>query len=122
MDTGEFKTLDPASNPAQQTSPAALFMAFRDNKPVGRLAAIASGTENVVEGRFGWYDVIDELEVSRQLFDTAKAWLREKGATEISGPLGFTNLDRAGLLTFGYEEIHTFAERKRRQAEPLVLS
>jgi GNAT superfamily N-acetyltransferase len=84
-------------------------MAFRQGNPVGRIAAIASGSEQGVEGRFGWFDVVDDLEVARSLFDAAKAWLRERGASEIIGPLGFTNLDRAGLLISGYDELATTA-------------
>lgn len=109
MDRGEMQTLDPARNPAQTDSPAMLFMAYKDSRPVGRLAAIALQGREGVEGRFGWYDVIDDLTVSKALFTVAEQWLREKGAKQIKGPMGFTNLDKAGMLTYGFNELATIA-------------
>ena len=109
MNTSEKQTLDPALNPAQAHSPAALFMAYKHNKPAGRIAAIALGGSHGVEGRFGWYDVIDDFEVSKLLIATAEQWLREKGAKQVKGPMGFTNLDKAGMLTFGFDELPTIS-------------
>ena len=107
--SGELKTLDPRLNPAQKTAPVALFIAERDGKQVGRIAAIAHHSESGVEGRFGWYDVIDDLGVSRSLFEVAERWLRDQGATQVKGPMGFTNLDKAGMLTFGFDELPTIS-------------
>jgi hypothetical protein len=109
LDKNEMKTLSPELNPAHASAPAALFIAYNDNKAVGRIAAIACKGRNGVEGRFGWYDVIDDVEVSRSLFAQAEQWLRSKGSLQVKGPMGFTNLDRAGMLTFGYDELPTIA-------------
>lgn len=105
----EVDVLNPAVNPAQLHAPTALFMAFKGKEPVGRIAAIANSINGTLEGRFGWFDVIDDVEVSKVLFETAGTWLREKGATAIRGPMGFTNLDKAGMLTFGFDELPTIA-------------
>src|SRR5690606_33804708 len=68
----EIEILSPETNPAQANAPTALFMAFDKRKPVGRIAAIAHTVERNVEGRFGWFDAIDEPEVSKALFDAAE--------------------------------------------------
>jgi hypothetical protein len=109
LNSSERQTLDPLKNPAQANAPSALFLAYIKDRPVGRLAVIALKGQRGVEGRFGWFDVIDDPEVSKSLFVSAEQWLRENGATFIKGPMGFTNLDKAGMLTFGFNELPTIA-------------
>lgn len=106
---GEMQTLDPATNPAHHLAETALWIAYKNGKPAGRLAAIALRTVTGTEGRFGWFDVVDDLEVSRALFDTAGEWLRSRGADQIKGPMGYTNLDKAGMLIAGFDELPTIA-------------
>lgn len=59
--------------------------------------------------RFGWIDFIDDLEVSRALIDTVKAWGKERGMNEIEGPLGFTDMDAEGMLIEGFDQLSTMA-------------
>ena len=84
------------------------FIAFRDDRMVGRVAAIINHRANErwqrQQVRFGWFDFVDDPEVSRALISTVEAWGRERGMTEIAGPLGFTDMDREGLLIEGFDE------------------
>ena len=88
-------------------------MAFRDGKPVGRITGIINSLVNERSGRndvrFGFTDFIDDNEVADALFDTLARWGRDNGMTSIVGPMGFTDLDHEGMLTFGFEELGTMA-------------
>ena len=102
----EFKALGP-DNPSLSFCERELYLAFREGKVVGRVAAILNKKanekwkENTV--RFGWIDFIEDFEVAKALIDTVTAWARSKGANKLKGPLGFTDMDREGLLVEGFE-------------------
>ena len=102
---------NPAENPAFNYSEAKQFLAERDGKIVGRIAVMINHKEEKELGiskvRFGWLDFIDDLEVSKLLIDTAVNYAREKGIKKIEGPMGFTNLDKSGMLTMGFDKIAT---------------
>ncbi len=59
--------------------------------------------------RFGWLDFIDDQRVSELLLGAVEAWAREKGLKAVHGPLGFTDLDREGMLIEGFDELATLA-------------
>ena len=109
----EIATLDSKVNPAFDHCESAYFMAYRDGKAVGRIAAMINKQVNEKEhsrqARFGFVDFIDDAEVSKALFDTAEQWAKEKGMDNIVGPLGFTDLDNEGMLINGFEELGTMA-------------
>lgn len=109
----DIEALSPDKNPAFDFCEAAYFMAYRDGKPVGRIAAIINSQVNRNSGskicRFGFMDFVDDVEVSRALFDAAEDWGRRKGMNKMVGPLGFTDMDREGLLVEGFEELSTMA-------------
>ena len=109
----DTNTLSPKKNPAFDFCEAQAFMAYRDGKPVGRIAGIINHKVNGRTGRkdlrFGFVDFIDDPEVSQALFDAVSRWGRDKGMTSIVGPLGFTDMDQEGMLTFGYDEVGTMA-------------
>ncbi len=106
-------TLDHKRNPAFEFCEAEFFLAMRDGKIVGRVAAIinrrANEKWNINAVRFGWIDFIDDQEVSKVLLDTVEQWGRERGMSEIQGPLGFTDLDPEGMLIEGFDRISTMA-------------
>lgn len=106
-------TLDPKRNAAFEFCEAEYFLAIRDGKIVGRVAAIINRRANekwdIKAVRFGWIDFIDDIEVSKALLDKVEQWGRERGMTEIQGPLGFTDLDAEGMLIEGYDRISTMA-------------
>ncbi len=106
-------TFSPAKNAAFEFCEADYFLALRDGKIVGRVAAIinrrANETWNRRTVRFGWIDFVDDIEVSRALIETVKAWGRDRGMTEMEGPLGFTDMDAEGMLVEGFDQLSTMA-------------
>ena len=98
-------------NPALQYSEAAQFLAYRGKNIVGRIAVMINHKEEKDLGirkvRFGWLDFIDDIEVSKALIDTAIEYAKSKGISKIEGPMGFTNLDKAGMLTKGFDKLAT---------------
>ncbi len=109
----EIATLTPGKNPAFDFCKAKSWMAFRDGVPVGRITGIINNVVNERTGkkdlRFGFVDFIDDEEVVDALFNTLAQWGREQGLTHMVGPMGFTDMDHEGFLTFGYDELGTMA-------------
>ncbi|MEC3874632.1 GNAT family N-acetyltransferase [Chryseobacterium salviniae] len=107
----EISIWNPAENPAMQYSEAKQFLAFKDTTIVGRIAVMINHKEERELGirkvRFGWIDFIDDREVSKALIDTVIAYAKEKSIKKIEGPMGFTNLDKAGMLTMGFDKLAT---------------
>lgn len=108
-----LNTFSPQRNAAFEFCEADYFMAYRDGKAVGRVAAIINRRANETWGRkvvrFGWIDFTDDEEVSRALIDTVRQWGRERGMEEIEGPLGFTDMDAEGMLVEGFDQLSTMA-------------
>lgn len=108
-----LNTFSPKKNAAFEFCEADYFLALRDGKIVGRVAAIinrrANETWNRKTVRFGWIDFVDDMEVSAALIDTVKQWGKERGMTEIEGPLGFTDMDAEGMLVEGFDQLSTMA-------------
>lgn len=111
--TDEVNTLRKDKNAAFDFCEAEYFLAYKDGKLVGRVAAIINSRANErwqrKSVRFGWIDFIDDIEVSRALIDTVKAWGKERGMNEIEGPLGFTDMDAEGMLVEGFDQLSTMA-------------
>lgn len=107
----EIETIDPDLNPVYQNANASFFLAYQDEKIVGRIAAIINWIEvkeiKKSKVRFGWFDVIDNINVSKSLIDCVIKFGKDHNLESIEGPLGFSNLDKAGLLIKGYEEQNT---------------
>ena len=108
-----FNTLSRKRNAAFEFCEADYFLAYRNGKVVGRIAALINHRANEKwkskSARFGWVDFIDDNEVVDALFATAEGWARERGMTEIKGPLGFTDFDREGMLIEGFDRLGTMA-------------
>lgn len=102
---------NPDQNPALKHSEAQQFLAYKDNNLVGRIAVIMNNKDVETNGeqkiRFGWIDFIDDLEVSRALIQTAIDYAKSKNIETVEGPMGFTNLDKAGMLTMGFDQLAT---------------
>ncbi len=114
LESGEMELLDSKTNPSLDFCELQCFLAYNQNgKVVGRIAGIinrkANETWGKKEGRFGFFDVVDDFEVASALINTAEQWAKERGMTAIVGPMGFTNMDEEGLLIEGYEELGTMA-------------
>ena len=109
----QIATLDPDSNPASDFCESQSFMAFDNGEPVGTITAIINRASNAKTGlkqmRFGFMDFIDNAEVVDALFDAVTEWGKERGMTEMVGPVGFTDLDPEGMLIEGFDEMGTMA-------------
>ena len=109
----QMDTLDQKKGAAQEFCDSVLYMAYKDGKPVGRVAAIvnhkANEQWNHKEVRFGWYDFIDDREVSKALMDKVEEFGREHGMESVVGPLGFTDFDPEGMLIDGFDRVSTMA-------------
>ena len=107
----EMATLRSDKNPSFECCEAAYFLAYREGKIVGRVAAIinrrANERWNCHQVRFGWFDFIDDIEVSTALLKAVEDWGRERGMSEIAGPLGFIDTDREGMLVEGFDQLST---------------
>ena len=107
------ETLNPRKNPAYEFCEAAMYLAYKDGELAGRVAAIvnhkANKDWNHDEVRFGWFDFIDDREVSKALLDEVAAFGRERGMKAILGPLGFTDFDPEGMLVEGFEYLSSMA-------------
>ena len=103
--------VDPKTGKKRGFCEAAYFMALRDGKMVGRVAAIINHRANEHwkehHVRFGWIDFIDDIRVTEALLNTVEQWGRERGMNVIVGPLGFTDMDLEGMLTDGYDQLST---------------
>ena len=113
LHSDEINTLSKDKNPAFDFCMAQYFLAYKDGKVVGRVAAIINEKANKRWGqsrvRFGWIDFIDDIEVSRALLNAVEEWGREHGMKEVVGPLGFTDMDPEGMLTWGFDQLGTQA-------------
>lgn len=107
----EIKIWSTKENPALQYSEAKQFLAYQNNKIVGRIALIINYKEErelgIKKVRFGWIDFIDDEKVSQALIGKAVEYAKEKNIGKIEGPMGFTNLDKAGMLTLGFDKLAT---------------
>ena len=111
--TDEYHTFRKDRNPAFVFCEAEYWLALRDGKVVGRVAGIVN--HRYVEkwgnkyARFGWIEFVDDFEVAEALIRTVEDWARTKGMTAVAGPLGFTDLDKEGMLVEGFDELGTMA-------------
>ncbi|KGF43268.1 hypothetical protein HMPREF2139_00340 [Prevotella denticola DNF00960] len=109
----ELNTLSKDRNAAFDFCEAEYYLAMKDGKVVGRVAAIINHKANEKwkkkDVRFGWIDFIDDLDVSYALFQAVEDYGRQKGMEDIVGPLGFTDMDPEGMLTWGFDRLGTMA-------------
>ena len=107
----DYNTFDPKKNGAFDFCQAQMFLAYKEGKVAGRVMAIinnrANETWKVKQVRYGWIDFINDEEVAKALLDAVAAWGKERGMTDIAGPLGFTDFDPEGMLVEGFERVAT---------------
>ena len=113
MPFDDLNTLDKEKNGAFDFCEAEYYLAYKNGILVGRVAAIVNHKANeswkVNQVRFGWFDFIDDIEVSSALLDAVIAFGKERGMTQIVGPLGFTDFDPEGMLVEGFDRVSTMA-------------
>ena len=108
-----LNTFSKTKNAAFEFCEADYFLAYKEGRLVGRIAAIinhkANDTWGKKEVRFGWVDFVDDAEVSQALFDAVAEWGHQRGMTHLQGPLGFTDFDAEGMLVEGFDQLSTMA-------------
>ena len=113
MPLDDLNTLSPDKNAAFEFSKAECYLAYKGDEVVGRVTAIintkANEAWNVNQVRFGWFDFIDDIEVSKALLDAVVEFGKKHGMTQVVGPLGFTDFDPEGMLVEGFDKISTMA-------------
>ena len=109
----ELQTLSREKNPAFDFCEAEYFLAYKEGRVAGRVAAIINRRYNEQWQRpcvrFGWLDLENDIEVMRALLGAVEQYGREKGMKEVIGPLGFTDMDPEGMLTYGFDQLGTMA-------------
>ncbi len=102
-------------NPVLEFCDLKLWLAYKDGKAVGRIAGIINNEYIAKWGkkhaRFGWFDLIDDQEVSKELFQALEEWVIRNGMEAVHGPLGFTDFDTEGILIEGFDQLATIVER-----------
>ncbi|GHU85954.1 hypothetical protein FACS1894153_2110 [Bacteroidia bacterium] len=105
-----YNLLDTKKNPSYEFSESKCFLAYKDDKIVGRIAGIINHKSNKIWGehcRFSFIDFIDDYEVSAALFNAVEEYARKKNLPKMQGPLSFTDFDNEGLLIEGFDSIPT---------------
>lgn len=106
-------TFDKNKNAAFAYCDADFFLAYKEGKLVGRVAALINQKANKIWNektvRFGWIDFYDDIEISKALLETVEKWGKERGMKKIQGPLGFTDFDAEGMLVDGFDQLSTMA-------------
>jgi ribosomal protein S18 acetylase RimI-like enzyme len=104
----ELDSFNPEINPVFLNAEAKFYLALKNNKIVGRIAAIINWEEvnnqQKKKVRFGWWDVIDDIEVTKALLEKVYELGRLNNLEYVEGPMGFSNLDKVGVVTEGFEE------------------
>lgn len=105
----EVASFDKTQNPVFENAQAYFYMAYKQRKPVGRVVAIINKYDlknaNTQKIRFGWLDMIDDIEVTKALLEKVAEKGREYKLNYMEGPMGFSNMDKVGVLTEGYDHI-----------------
>lgn len=107
----ELESFDKSENPVFEHADAQFFLAYKNNKIVGRIAAIINWKEvneqNISKMRFGWVDFIDDIDVTKALLEKVNSIAKKNNLKFIEGPVGFSNMDKVGVLTEGFDKIGT---------------
>ena len=107
----ELESFDKTKNPAFETAEATFYLAYKNDKIVGRIAAIINWNEvndqQKKKVRFGWWDVIDDIDVTKVLLEKVYELGRKNNLEYVEGPIGFSNLDKVGVLTEGFDQVGT---------------
>ena len=107
----ELEVLNKETNPVFNNALAHYFLAYIDGEIVGRIAALINWIEvkdlNKKKVRFGWFDFIDDKNVSKALLEKVIVIGKKNNLEFIEGPVGFSNMDKAGMLIKGFEKKNT---------------
>jgi len=109
----EYDLFSSRHNPVLKHCKLKLLLVYKNNKIAGRIAGIINKRENQLyqksKARFGWFDFEDDKEVSKILLDEIESWAKSHEMKDLEGPMTFTNLDKAGMLVEGFDQLPTMA-------------
>jgi len=110
LDNGEKKLL--TKHPALAFCELRMWLAFRNGELVGRIAGIINRRCNELKSqkriRFAWFDVVEDIEVAKKLFQTVEEWGKSEGLEEICGPSRYSNMEKQAMLVDGFDHITSF--------------
>jgi len=99
--------LNPDKHPFYEHSDVEFFLAVKDGKDVGRIAAIHNKPYNeyhkAKNANFYYYEAEDDIDISKALFDEITRWANSRGLNKLVGPKGLGPLDGYGILVEGFE-------------------
>ncbi len=125
LEIDEINKFDKDKNESYDECDIIAYLAYRDDKVVGRIAGIVQNTYNQLHNekrvRFSRFDSIDDLEVAKALFNAVESWAKQKGMTVAHGPMGYNDLDREGLLIEGFDQYQTFEEQYNYDYYPKLI-
>lgn len=103
----EKVTFNKKKNPAFEFCESKIFLAYKGEEIVGRIVGILNNRANEIwkqkRMRFGWFDYINDVNVAQALLNAVENWAKEKGMNEIVGPMGFTDMDKEGMMVEGFD-------------------
>lgn len=112
LSSDEMNVFNKKKNPAHEYCDSICFLAYKDKKLVGRIAGIINhawnASQNIKRARFSRIDMIDDIEVTKTLINAVEQWAINQGMDTLIGPIGFTDLDRMGMLVDGYDYLNLF--------------
>ena len=112
---GDEMKIFTSKNIYNDTCEQAFFLAYKDGKVVGRINAFIQRAHNEKSSekraRFTRFDCINDVKVAKALFQAAEEWAKSYGMEIVCGPLGYSDLEREGLLIEGFEYLSTFEEQ-----------
>lgn len=118
----DARSFDSTRNPSHAYCDKIYALAYQNGKAVGRIAGIVNKRFNKNSGtafaRFGYFDAIDDLEVTRALIEFVESWAKKQGFTKLVGPMGFTEEDPEGFMIEGFQETVTMASYVNRPSVP----
>ena len=107
----EVEVFNKETNPVFEHADAHFFLAYKNNTIVGRVVAIINNYEvekqHIKKMRFGWLDMIDDIEVTKILLEKVKEIGSQNQLEYMEGPIGFNNLDKTGVLIEGFDHLGT---------------
>ena len=122
---GDEMTIFTDKNAYADTCDSVFYLAQRDGKTVGRIQGIIQKQFNELHGekrfRFTRFDAIDDVEVAKALFDAVEKWGADNGLDTVCGPLGYSDLEREGLLIEGFDKLSTFEEQYNYDYYPALI-
>ena len=112
-------------NAYADTCDSVCFLAQKEGKTVGRIQGILQKQYNELHNekrvRFSRFDTVDDIEVAKALFDAVETWAKGQGMESVCGPLGYSDLEREGLLIEGFEHLSTFEEQYNYDYYPALI-